>query len=305
MRPEPVRLIIDTDPGIDDLVTLALAARSPEVNVVAVTTTYGNASLHATTRNARAVLEHAGRADIPVHPGSERPLSRPPVSGAAMHGSSGVGYAEVTAATSVTADPAALLRALESVAAPLTLLTLGPLTNLAHALDRDSSAVKRAVACHLAMLGAFSERGAPDRLADFNAWADPEAVHRVLQAGLPTTVVPLEVTRRMILPADHVARLAQSPDRLSRWLAGALRYSVEAHRRIRGVHGCAVNDVLTLGQILVPGLLTVEERRIEVDLDEGERRGHTRVREGGAAIQVATDVDVARMRALLTRVLVV
>lgn len=304
MQDAPIRLVIDTDPGIDDAVTLALAARSPEVELVAVTVTYGNAPLRDTTRNARTVLAHAGRPDIPVLAGSARPLARPPVTGAAMHGASGVGYAPVPAAPAVAPDPRVLLRVLSSAAAPVILLTLGPLTNLAQALDRDAPAVRRGVRRHIAMLGAFAERGASDRLADFNPWADPEAADRVLRAGLPTALVPLDVTRRMTLDADHVTRLAASPDALTRWLAGALQFSVEAHRAARGLDGCAVNDVLTLGEVLAPGLLTLVERRIVVDLDEGERRGHTREREDGVLVPVATGVDVARMRSLLERVFV-
>jgi pyrimidine-specific ribonucleoside hydrolase len=302
MREPRLALVIDTDPGIDDAVTLALAARSPELEIVAVTTTYGNTALAETTRNARTVLAHAGRPDIPVHPGSEQPTSRPPVTSAAMHGPSGVGYAAVAPAPEVTPDPRVLLRILGSVTAPVTLLTLGPLTNLAHALDADATAVGRAVGRHIAMLGAFAERGASDRLADFNAWADPEAAQRVLRAGLPTALVPLDVTRRMTLAPDEIIRLAASPDEVTRWLAEALQFSLEAHRAVRGVIGCVVNDVLTLGEVLTPGLLGFEERRIEVDLDEGERRGHTREREDGVRVLVATDVDVDRMRRLLARV---
>lgn len=303
MRAAPIRLVIDTDPGIDDAVTLALAARSPEVSVVAVTTTYGNAALRETTRNARTVLALAGQPTIPVHPGADRPLARQLVTGAAMHGPSGVGYATVPPALAVTSDPAVLLRLFSSLTAPVTLLTLGPLTNLAHALDADAAAVARAVRRHIAMLGAFAERGAPDRLADFNAWADPEAARQVFRAGLPTALVPLDVTRRMTLQPDDVIRLAASPDEVTRWLAGALEFYVEAHRGARGFDGCVVNDVLTLGEVLAPGLLRFGERRIVVDLDEGERRGHTREAADGVLVRVATSVDVARMRTLLERVL--
>ena len=296
-------VVISTDPGIDDAVTLALAARSPEVEVVAVITTHGNAALAETTRNARAALALAGRPDLPVHAGSAWPLSRPPATGAAMHGPTGVGYAAVPPASPVTPDPGALLRILGAVTAPVTLLTLGPLTDLAYALDADAALVTRAVRRHIAMLGAFAERGAPDRFADFNAWADPEAAHRVLAAGLPTELVPLDVTRRMALPESEVVRLAASPDGLTRWLAAALRFSVEAHRAARGPEGCAVNDVLILGEALAPGVLEFEERRIAVDLDDGERRGHTREAADGVLIPVATRVDVARIRSLLERVL--
>ncbi len=296
-------LVIDADPGIDDVVTLALAARSPELKIVAVTTTYGNAILADTTRNARTVLELAGRPDVPVHPGADRPLARPLATGAALHGPSGVGYAPVATAPPVAPNPSALLDVLASAPEPVTLLTLGPLTNLAHALDRDGPAARRAVHRHIAMLGAFAERGATERLADFNAWADPEAADRVLEARLPTTLVPLDVTRRFTLAAHQVAGWAASANPLTRWLSAALRYYVEAQRAACGLEGCVVHDVLTLGEVLAPGLLSLSYRRIGVDLDAGERRGHTRERDNGVRVEVATEVDVARMRSLLGRVL--
>ena len=302
MPSDPVHLVIDTDPGIDDAVTLALAARSPEVQIKAVTTTYGNAAIRETTRNARAVLSLAGRGDIAVHAGSEHPLTRPLDTGITMHGPSGIGYASVLAAPPVGADPLALLRALGAADAPVTMVTLGPLTNLAHALAQDEALVRRSVHRHVAMLGAFAERGASDRLADFNAWADPEAARQVLAAGLPTALVPLDMTRRVTLRAEYVARLASSADPLTGWLAAALAYSVEAHRAVRGLDRCTLNDVLPLGDVLAPGLLSYTERRILVDLDEGERRGHTREAADGVPVRVAIGVDVLRMKSLLERV---
>jgi inosine-uridine nucleoside N-ribohydrolase len=299
----PLSLIIDTDPGIDDVVTLALAARSPEVDLLAVTTTYGNAPIAHATRNAREVLGLAGRPEVSVLAGSDRPLSRPLLTAPAMHGLTGVGYAPVPAAAPVTPVPLALLDALRAAPEPVTLLTLGPLTNLAHALERDPDVVRRQVRRHLCMLGAFTQRGSADRLADFNAWADPEAAHRVLQASLPTAMVPLDVTRRFTLSATDVERLGSSPDPLTAWLGQALRFYAE-QQRARGAVGCAVHDVLTLGEVLSPGLLSFTTRRVMVDLDEGEPRGHTKERENGEPVAVATDIDCARMRALLERVFV-
>jgi len=121
----PQRVIIDTDPGIDDVVALALAARSPEIQLVAVTTSYGNAPLRLTTRNARLALRLAGRPDIPVLPGADRPLARPLATAPEIHGPSGVGNAPVDAAAPAPPAPQrhALLVALAAVPAPVTLVT--------------------------------------------------------------------------------------------------------------------------------------------------------------------------------------
>src|SRR6185436_2370457 len=133
-----IRLVIDTDPGIDDVVTLALAARSPELDLIAVTTTYGNATLEATTRNARAILELAGRPDVPVHAGADRPLSRKLVTAPETHGETGVGYAAVPPLSEVrrAGGEEALTSVLRAIDHPITLVTLGPLTNLARALEQ-------------------------------------------------------------------------------------------------------------------------------------------------------------------------
>lgn len=297
-----IPIIIDTDPGIDDVVTLGLAARSPELEVLAVTTTYGNAALPATTRNAREVLRLAGRSDIRVRPGSDRPLVRPLVTAPETHGPSGVGYAPVAGPAPVEADPAVLADELVRAPGPLTLVTLGPLTNLARALDADPALVRRRVRRHLGMFGNIAERGNTNRWADFNAWCDPEAAARILAARLPTLMVGLDVTRRMTLSADEVERVAAVPDPLASWLGQALRFYVEFHRRQERLDGCVVNDVLTVGELLSPGLLSAITLALAVDLDEGEHRGHTRERDDGTQIDVAMRVEVRRMRELLGRV---
>jgi inosine-uridine nucleoside N-ribohydrolase len=295
-------IVIDTDPGIDDVVALALAARSSELEVLTVTTTYGNATLAATTRNARELLELAGRADIPVHAGAERPLVRELVTAPETHGPTGVGYAPVPEALPVTADPTVLLEVLASTREPVTLVTLGPLTNLAHALQADAEMVCSRVSRHLGMFGNMHERGNTNRWADFNAWSDPEATGVVLRSDLPTVMVGLDVTRRMTVTRAEVERLADSPDPLTAWLGNALRFYVEFHGAQERLQGCVVNDVLPLGELLSPGLLTLAQLRLDVNLGDGEHRGHTVESAEGTATQVAVGVDIPTMRQLLGRV---
>ncbi|MFQ5705111.1 MAG: nucleoside hydrolase [Gemmatimonadales bacterium] len=306
MRPpgEVTTLVIDTDPGIDDVVTLALAARSPNLEIVAVTTTYGNAPLDQTTRNAREVLRLCGRSDVQVLPGSDRPLTRALVTAPETHGESGVGYAPVAPATRVEPDnPHVLLDLLQGLKEPITLVTLGPLTNLARAIKEDVELVRDKVSHHIGMFGSIHERGNTNRWADFNAWCDPEAVDMVLQAGLDTLMVGLDVTRRMVLSADEVRVLLKSRDPLVKWLALALEFYVEYHVRQERLQGCVVNDVLTIGELLVPGLLQTHTLDITVDLDAGLERGHTREQPGGATTKVALDLDLPRMKQLLDRIL--
>lgn len=296
------RVVIDCDPGIDDVVALALALRSPELDVAAVVTTYGNAALADTTRNARHLLDLVGAPTIPVIPGSDKPLERAQFFAADAHGPRGVGYASVLEAPPCPPQPLALLELLDRTAAPVVLVTLGPLTDLAHALIEDADLVRSRVIRHLGMFGSLEQRGGTGRLADFNAWCDPEALAIVLAGDLPVTMVGLDVTRRMHLTRTEVGRVSSGATDLDRWLGAALRYYLEFHHGQGRRDTCVINDVLPIGQLIEPRLLQMERRRLVVDLDGGERRGHTRVDGGGWDTAVATDVDIGAMRTLLGRV---
>lgn len=300
--PSPIPVLIDTDPGIDDVVALALAARSPELDIVAVTTSYGNATLDRTTRNSHQLLALVDRPDITVRPGAARPMTRPLVTAPETHGPSGVGYATVTPEVAVEPNPTVLCDVFAALDGPVTLVTLGPLTNLAVALECDGALVRRSVAAHIGMFGNISERGNTNRFADFNAWCDPDATAIVLQSGLDTRMVGLDVTRRMTLSARHVLSITASRDPLISWLGQALRFYVEFHRSQERLDGCVVNDVLPLGELIDPGLLTLVEQRLIVDLSDGEQRGRTCADDDGAHARVAMAVDTDRMRALLARV---
>lgn len=299
----PVPVVVDTDPGIDDAVALALALRSPELEVAAVTTSYGNGTLDLTTRNARHLLELLGRRDVPVIPGAAHPLLRPLVTAPETHGPSGVGYAPVPPAVPVAGRRDALIEALDRCRMPAVLVTLGPLTNLATALEADPAFVRSRVARHVGMFGSIGERGNAHRWADFNAWCDPDAVRAVIDAGLGTVMVGLDVTRRMTLAGEEVAGFAASRDPVVAWIGAALRFSVEIHRARDRLDGCVVNDVLPIGAVIADDLLTLAKLPLSIDLQEGEHRGHAIVSTDGAPTQVALDVDIPRMRGLLRRVL--
>jgi len=299
--PERRAIVIDTDPGIDDAVTLALAARSAKLDLVAVTTSYGNAPLHMTTRNAAEVLRLAGRGDIAVLAGSANPFARPLATAPETHGETGVGYASVPSCAPwhVQQNTLVLLDVLSTVRCPITLVTLGPLTNLAHALETDTPLVKAQVEQHIGMFGTVRERGNASRWADFNAWCDPEATDLVLRGGLNTLMVGLDVTRRMTLSAAEVSELARSQDQLLNWLGRALQFSVEVYRSRAQFDGCVLNDVLPIAELIAPGLLTWDTLFVSVDLDDGEHRGHTRVEPTGISTRVATEVDVDLLRGTL------
>ena len=213
-----------------------------------------------------------------------------------------MGWAPVSTEEPVASNPTVLLDLLEWSEEPVTLVTLGPLTNLAHALSVGPEFVRQRVRRHIGMFGSLREAGNTNRWADFNAWCDPEAADMVLRAELGTEMVGLDVTRRMVLAAAEVQRLAASSDTLTNWLGRALKFYLDSHRSSSGLDGCVVHDVLPLGELIAPGLLTLAELPIDVNLDGGEHRGHTIECADGVRTAVALEADIGRMRQLLVRV---
>ena len=294
--PGPLRVVIDTDPGIDDALALLLALASPELDVRAIVTVYGNTTLSHATRNAQAIVAWAG-SDVSVVAGAERPLARELCVAAETHGPSGLGEAVVPDALPVAANPDALLDTLGAEDEAVTLVTLGPLTNLAAALRRDPAVVRAKVASHVAMAGSLRARGTATALAEFNVWCDPEAAQTVLDARLPGRWVGLDVTRRLVMTSADVEALGETPRR--RWLRDALRQYVRFHRAYEALDGCVVNDPLVIAELLRPGLVRFEPARVRVALGDGIDRGRTRETAEGAGVFFGADVDVAAAHALL------
>jgi inosine-uridine nucleoside N-ribohydrolase len=296
----PARVILDTDPGIDDVLALAIAARAPELEIVGVVTVFGNGPLSVTTRNARHLLALAGVADVVVTPGSDRPLSRDPDAFEPRHGLNAVGYASVPPDMPVTANPIALLEVMRS-SEPMTLVTLGPMTNLARAIERDASLVHDRVQSVVSMLGNFGPPTTPDRYADFNGWSDPEAVDRVLRAELPLVVVPRNVTVQCALSDTTIARWAAAADPLVRWLSDALRFGLPASGTDQESRQRPIHDVVAVAALLDPGIMTLAKRRLTINLDEGPLRGHTREHAAAYPVHVATHVDADAVRTIVER----
>jgi purine nucleosidase len=295
-----IPVIIDTDPGIDDMLALFLALASPELDVRGISVSYGNTVVENAYRNTVEILRRAERRTT-LGVGARRPLKRPVQVASETHGPSGLGYAELPAAGVILDFVKSLERLLADQAEPVTLVTLGPLTSLALALRSDAELVRAKVGRHLAMVGNIAAQGNTTPYAEFNAWCDPEALDLVLRAELPTELVGLDVTRQMVLAPQEIARLAQAGggEPRARWMADALRFYVEFHKRAEGLDGCVVNDVLPIAALLQPAVLVFEQQRLVVDLEEGDHRGHTRPDPGGARVRVATRVDVAPARRLL------
>ena len=292
-----VSVVIDTDPGIDDCVALLLALGAAELQVQAIVTSYGNTTLARATRNARETVRRAG-ASVRIRPGADRPLSRPLDVGRASHGPGGLGYAAVPPEIPVQPDDGALLGALGDSDVPIVLVTLGPLTNLALALRADERLVRSRVRGHIALAGSLMAPGTRTLYSEFNAWADPEAMIAVAEADLETRWVGLDVTRRFWLGADEVAALSEGTER-DRWIADALRYSIEQHRANEGLDGCVLGDPLAVAELIEPGILKFDEVAVAISAEDGDARGRTAPAASGLRAMVASGIHPEDAHALL------
>jgi inosine-uridine nucleoside N-ribohydrolase len=294
----PLPVVIDTDPGIDDTLALLLALRSPELDVRGIAVTYGNTTVEQAFRNCVEILRRVGRR-LTLAVSARRPLKRGLAVALETHGLTGLGDAPVPPAGVILDFVKPLDRLLADQVEPVTLVTLGPVTGLALALRRDASLVRRTVKRHIAMIGNLRAAGNTTRYSEFNAWCDPEALAEVLRAELPTELVGLDVTRKLLLAGHEIDRLGRSDDQLEQWLHAALRFYLDFHRQQEKLDGCVINDVLPIAELLAPGTLSFEPLRVVVDLEDGEPRGRTRVDPNGARVRMATGVQPETAHRLL------
>jgi purine nucleosidase len=290
---ERIPLLIDCDTGIDDALALLYACASPEADIVAVTCVAGNVDARQVADNTRAVLELAGRADIPVALGREVPLARPLVTTPETHGPRGLGYAELPPpAAPLDRRHSADLIIEEARRRPgmLTLVTLGPLTNVALAVLREPE-LPRLLRRLVMMAGSYRSPGNTAPTTEWNASVDPEALAIVLQAWAPDGPVAspephrlplalgLDVTERAKLTPDHLDRLAERAGGragpLVRFVDDALRYYMEFHSRYDGFYGAFIHDALAVAAALDPGLVRSEDLAVEVELGGRHTTGET------------------------------
>lgn len=294
-----IPLILDVDTGIDDALALALAVHTPAAELIAVTTLAGNVGVERTTANTLAVLDWLGAKDVPVHRGASRPLARAPRDAAYFHDVDGLGGAKLPSSRrGVGADrgPAAIVRLASACPGELTLVCVGPLTNLAIALNVEPTlpTLLREV---VVMGGAFNVPGNVTPHAEFNIFADPDAAAQVLSTSFPRlTVVGLDVTQQTALPRSvwEAAGSTGTAQPTARLVAEVCRQAFVE----RGLASVYLHDPLAVAAALAPSLLAVEETAVEV-LREGAEEGATRA-SGAGSVRVAHGVDAKRFLQFFT-----
>jgi inosine-uridine nucleoside N-ribohydrolase len=302
MTPTPI--ILDCDPGHDDAIALLLAVASPELELVGVTTVSGNQTLDKTTANALRVLEFAGRSDIPVYAGADKPFVRKRDVAAHVHGESGLDGPDLPPPSRAVEHQHAVDYLAEEIRrrnGKVTLVPTGPLTNigLLFALHPDARPER------IVLMGGSIGEGNRTPAAEFNIWADPEAAQRVFVEGLDTTMVGLDVTHRALIKDDHTERM-RSAGRVGSMVAELMDFYARFHKsRYPDLDGSPMHDPVCVAHLIDPTLMDVRDAFIEVDCSTGPSWGRTNVdwrnREhfGDPNAKVGLDIDGDRFAELI------
>lgn len=307
MTPKPI--IIDCDPGQDDAVALFLALSSPgELNLLGITAVAGNVPLTLTERNARVMCEVAGRREVPVYAGCDRPLIRDAITAEYIHGENGIDGMEIFEPETPLQEQHAVVFLLETLRAAkpasITLVPTGPLTNIAAALVEDPQVVASIKEIVL-MGGAMREGGNYTPSAEFNIFADPHAADVVFNCGRPLTVMGLDVSHKVLSTRERVDRIAALGNPVADATAGMLsffhRYDAEKY----GAPGAPLHDPCTVAYLLQPDLFKTKLCNVAIETESELTMGHTavdfwHVSDRPRNVNWAYDIDSDGFYALLT-----
>ena len=271
------RILIDTDPGIDDSLAILLALASPEVSLEGLSVVHGNCSVDQGVINALSILELARASHIPVARGCGLPFVQPSLLAPETHGNYGLGYARLP---EPLLKPVAmhgvdfLIEKILSAPGEYTVVAIAPLTNLAMAMRKEPKIIP-AIKEIICMGAAIRHQGNTTPLAEFNIFVDPHAAHVVFHSGVPLTLVPLDVTYQCILTPADVERILRLDTTLAHFIADATRFYMEFHDEYQQITGCVINDPLALALTFAPELCDYEDHFVDVDIQGGVSMGKT------------------------------
>src|ERR1039458_4783018 len=259
------RIIIDTDPGVDDAIAILLAVRSPELKVEAVTPVAGNVPLDLTLPNAMKLLELAGRTDIPVAAGASSPLVRTLVTGKSVHGNNGLGGVELPEPRMRPVNetaPELIRRIVRANPGEISIVAVGPLTNVALALRSDPNLAQ--MIRGIVVMGGALSGGNVTPAAEFNFYVDPEAARIVFDAGVPLTMVGLDVTNKALVRQEHLKILDAVKTPVCAFRANILRATMARWSKDGG-QTVALHDPLTVASLLDPDILKFRDYYVLIE----------------------------------------
>lgn len=303
-RSHPLPVILDGDPGHDDAVNFLLALASPELDVLGLTSVFGNVGLERTTRNTLITRELSGHT-VPVYAGADRPLVNARISAEAVHGASGLDGPHLPTPSRGTEDEHAvdfIVRTVRAHVEPVTLVPTGPLTNIALAL-RLAPDIAGNIA-RIVWMGGSTDTGNWSPAAEFNALADPHAAQIVFTSGVPITMIGLNASHQAIAHPARVRAFRDLGTPVGEFVAVLLEFFAEHHRERYGWDGGALHDPLTVAWLLRPELFVTRPMHVQIDLTDGPSAGRTvadvwNVTGHAANADVMTQVDADGFFALL------
>ena len=273
MSPKPV--ILDVDPGHDDAVAIMMACGSPGLDLLAVTTVAGNATLPKTTRNALRVLSLIGRTDVPVAAGASGPLARELRTAEDIHGESGMDGPEIPEPTFEAQELGAvevMADVVQESDEPMTLIPVGPLTNIALFLRKYPELKERLA--HVSLMGGSMGLGNTTPAAEFNIFVDPEAAREVFDSGLQITMSGLDVTHQAGAGAAERDRLRDLGE-IGEVVAGFLDFFAGAYEGVFGFAAPPLHDPVAVAAILEPGVLKTRPMNVQIECESDLTRGET------------------------------
>ncbi len=300
----PTPIIIDCDPGHDDVFAIWLAAGNPDIDLLAVTTVSGNGYLEHTTRNARVACTVAGVTGVPVAAGAERPLMRQAAPATWIHGDNALGGPDLPEPT-VPLDPRTAVQLISDIVreapVPVTLVPTGPLTNIAtFVLAEPALAAK---VREIVWMGGSTGRGNVGAYPEFNAWSDPEAADIVVRSGIPFTMVGLNITHQALVTDEVTEGVRAIGNRTALFGAELLRFFSASYQAVEGIPG-PLHDPVAVAIVIDRTVATSVHARLDIETKGTETAGATCVdlhnmlrREPNA--QIAMELDVERFWSLV------
>lgn len=273
----PKHIILDSDPGIDDSLAILLALASPEIVLDGISTIHGNASTEQVTKNALSILELAKASHVPVFKGCDVPLVKDSLLGPETHGDTGLGYAKLPdpqTQPKIQHGSDYLIEQIMSRPGEVTLVALGPLTNVAIAIRKEPRIVQNVKEVFV-MGGAIQHPGNTTALAEFNTYVDPHAAHVVFHSGMPMILTPLDVTYQCIFTKDDLNRLEKIDSPITKFISDSTRFYMEFHDEYQKIDGCVINDPMTLALTFMPEICDYQDLVVDVDISTGVGLGNT------------------------------
>ena len=295
----PIPVIIDCDPGHDDVFAIWLAAGNPDIDLRAITTVGGNGYLRYTTLNARIACTVAGISGVPIAAGADKPLVRELHPAAHIHGENALGGPQLPEPTVALDERTAVELIADTLLAasePVVLIPTGPLTNIAHLIQQRPDVLSQIK--EIVWMGGSTTRGNQTPYAEFNAWADPEAIDVVVKSGLPFTMVGLNITHQALITADVIDRIAAIGNETAAFGVELLKFFCSTYDVWEDMAEGPLHDPITVAMVALPSVVQTQRAHLDVELEGTFTAGATSVdlfdmlkQEPNATIATVLDVD--------------